>query len=752
MATQQQRFVTVARTGLTLAAAFGLARVFPGGSWVVPVAVAAIVPVVLFAVAERYHWHAVWAFLAVAAAGVWLAVLVDTPSETILGIPTPGGFGTFGSDLANAPHVLRSAVVPVRPVGAAALVLAVVTTYIAAALTDVVARRLDAPLGAIGPSIALFIALASLGSGKWAPVTAMYALVVVAYLVAVHAGEVATRRTWFQSQRTRRSQVLWGGLAGGALIVALAIALGPAVPGARGAAWINYRKLGSGNGASVLHPRSPLVSIHSRLNEQSEDVVFSVLTSNKQPYEWRAVALDDLDRDGNWVIAGHHGDRASADTLPKATHKPGTTLVNQRFSITAAADPYWLPAAYRPIGIDLDDASVLPASDSLFLSKEQVAGVKYSVNSEITDVSTADLQAVTMADLDALSDRTVLPRDFPKKVREKAESLTANATTPYEKAVALERFFQSDLFTYDKTVNYGTTPNALEKFIFDQRRGFCEQFATAYALMARSIGLPARVAVGFKSQGAPDRDGAFQVRGKDAHAWPEVWLGHDIGWYAFEPTKGQFNGQNGRGNKDAATGVTTPTTQVTPTTTPSGTTSADGSKPIPKEPNQINTDPGSATKTGSGGGLKPAQVLLGVLVALLVGAVAALVILTAMAWQRTRRRRTATDPRRRVFGAWSEALERLAAAGVTPRPSATPIEFALRHAPAHGAGDAGPPLMDLARLQTAAVYAPDPPSADDANAAWKAVDDINGALRHTVVRSERWIARLRLRRRDRRST
>jgi hypothetical protein len=50
------------------------------------------------------------------------------------------------------------------------------------------------------------------------------------------------------------------------------------------------------------------------------------------------------------------------------------------------------------------------------------------------------------------------------------------------------------------------------------------------------------------------------------------------------------------------------------------------------------------------------------------------------------------------------------------------------------------------------VDAPDPPSADEANAAWKAVDDINGALRHPVVRSERWIARLRLRCRDRRGT
>ena len=64
------------------------------------------------------------------------------------------------------------------------------------------------------------------------------------------------------------------------------------------------------------------------------------------------------------------------------------------------------------------------------------------------------------------------------------------------------------------------------------------------------------------------------------------------------------------------------------------------------------------------------------------------------------------DPRRRVLGAWAEALDQLRVAGVPPRPSATALEFALRYAPAHGAGDAGPALMELARLQSAAMYSP----------------------------------------------
>ena len=111
--------------------------------------------------------------------------------------------------------------------------------------------------------------------------------------------------------------------------------------------------------------------------------------------------------------------------------------------------------------------------------------------------------------------------------------------------------------------------------------------------------------------------------------------------------------------------------------------------------------------------------------------------------ERTRRRRHAQDNRRRVLGAWAEALELLTAAGVEARPSATSIEFALRHAPAHGAGDAGPPLMDLARLHTAAMFAAAPPSDADADQAWQLVDQIDEALRELVGRTTMWRTRLR---------
>ena len=100
-----------------------------------------------------------------------------------------------------------------------------------------------------------------------------------------------------------------------------------------------------------------------------------------------------------------------------------------------------------------------------------------------------------------------------------------------------------------------------------------------------------------------------------------------------------------------------------------------------------------------------------------------------------------------MLGAWSEALERLAAAGIERKPSTTSLEFALRQAPALGAGAAGPPLMGLARLHTAAMYSRDAPSSDEADEAWSEVDAIADALRTIVPRTRRlrvrWWSRLR---------
>nr|MBA2312400.1 transglutaminase domain-containing protein [Actinomycetota bacterium] len=133
-----------------------------------------------------------------------------------------------------------------------------------------------------------------------------------------------------------------------------------------------------------------------------------------------------------------------------------------------------------------------------------------------------------------------IPGQAPARV---AQSLTApvealrdrwiaGATTDFENLVAIQS--QLRKFDYDIDVEDQSSADYLETFLTDTRAGYCQQFATAFALLSRSLGYPTRVSVGFLP-GERDANGDFQVTGEDAHAWPEVYFG-TYGWVPFEPT------------------------------------------------------------------------------------------------------------------------------------------------------------------------------------------------------------------------
>lgn len=88
-------------------------------------------------------------------------------------------------------------------------------------------------------------------------------------------------------------------------------------------------------------------------------------------------------------------------------------------------------------------------------------------------------------------------------------------------------------FEYSTEVQPGHGNNAIENFL-QIRKGYCEQFAATFAVMARTLGIPSRVAVGF-TPGQLDSDGWYSVFSRNAHAWPEIWF-DSIGWIPFEPT------------------------------------------------------------------------------------------------------------------------------------------------------------------------------------------------------------------------
>jgi transglutaminase-like putative cysteine protease len=98
--------------------------------------------------------------------------------------------------------------------------------------------------------------------------------------------------------------------------------------------------------------------------------------------------------------------------------------------------------------------------------------------------------------------------------------------------VSLQDWFREN-FEYSTDVPAGHGNDAIEHFL-QIRKGYCEQFATTFAVMARTLGIPSRVAVGY-TPGRLRADGWYSVVGRNSHAWPEIWF-DSIGWVGFEPT------------------------------------------------------------------------------------------------------------------------------------------------------------------------------------------------------------------------
>lgn len=129
-----------------------------------------------------------------------------------------------------------------------------------------------------------------------------------------------------------------------------------------------------------------------------------------------------------------------------------------------------------------------------------------------------------------------LPKNVPQRIENLAAEIVAPASMPYEQARLIEAYLRT--LTYDLEVpRVGDDRDLVDAFLFDIRRGYCDYFASAFVVMARSVGLPARLAVGYAS-GTEVSPGQWVVTEADAHSWPEVFF-DGVGWVPFEPTPSQ---------------------------------------------------------------------------------------------------------------------------------------------------------------------------------------------------------------------
>ena len=176
---------------------------------------------------------------------------------------------------------------------------------------------------------------------------------------------------------------------------------------------------------------------------------------------------------------------------------------------------------------------------------------EYEVNYSVPSYSLTELRETSEEELGELGsefDRYLqLPDELPQRVRDLAEEITENSVSLYDKTRAVERYFSQDDFEYSQTDIPVPEENQdyVDQFLFETKRGYCDNFSTSMVVMLRSIDIPARWVKGFTEGELLNTSGdtdVYQVTNNNAHSWVEAYM-PGVGWMLFEPTIG-FSGSS----------------------------------------------------------------------------------------------------------------------------------------------------------------------------------------------------------------
>ncbi|MFD7836752.1 DUF3488 and DUF4129 domain-containing transglutaminase family protein [Streptomyces sp. NPDC059761] len=474
----------------------------------------------------------------------------------------------------------------------------------------------------------------------------------------------------------------------GAVALGIALAVPAALP-ALGGGLLGAQGGESGDGGvgvgGTISAVNPLVSLQGSLNTQDNRVVLKYRTDSPQLGEQylRILALDEFNG-VKWEASG----RALTDVPERLPTPPGlseqvrATGTEIRTSISAA-DTYaqrYLPMPYPATSVDIpgkwrfEPAGRTLVGDQLARDRFQnVQGAMYTVRSLLLRPTAEQLQAAPEPNPLIKAEYTKIPDNLPAVVGDTARQVTKGAKDDYTRAVKLQDYFAvNGGFRYDTKVASGTGPQAIARFLAD-KEGFCIHFAFSMAAMSRSLGIPARVAVGF-TPGEKQSDGSVNVSMRDAHAWPELYF-EGVGWTRFEPTPRQ-----GITIPDYSRAEVPAAQPSAPTALPSQGATQPSAAPskaedCPPEEKKLGACGAAAPQPKAGsavGGPSPQTVLTWTLSVL---ALLALPVLPLLWRTRLRKRRLAAG---QVLVAWQELADAAWDVGIAPDEALSPRRAAAR--------------------------------------------------------------------------
>ena len=463
------------------------------------------------------------------------------------------------------------------------------------------------------------------------------------------------------------------GIAATAVVIALLVPLGlPDVtppdssePGASGAATgIN-----------------PIITLGDDLRQGDPSLALTYTTTEPGGVYLRLTALDDFTGEswkpsstdviqGNDVAAIGPAPGLGAD-VPRAATTSDITVGN----ILSR----WLPVPYAPTSITGLDGTWSWEPDALAIrtASSNVRNQEYEVQSVTISPSVDQLLAAGTTVEPGFERYLALPDDMPAIVGQTALEVVGDAATNYDKAIALQEYFRGGEFTYSEEAPVengydGSGASVLAAFL-TAKAGYCVHFSSAMASMARTLGIPSRVVVGFTPGEANSLPSGteYRVTTHNFHAWPELYFA-GIGWVRFEPTPGR-----GVPPAFAPLAVDDPTTpDVDESVPPPVATNAPVPSSTPTAGPSGAPDPSSTPVAGQDaprGTISWWWALVAALVALLL---APLVVRGVR-----RARRTALTARGSAAAAWDELRDTADDLGLATSPNRTPRQLALDLAP-----------------------------------------------------------------------
>ena len=540
------------------------------------------------------------------------------------------------------------------------LLIFVTTICLVAALADLVVSGLDRPAWAVAPLATLF-AVPALGLGFDSGVLS-FACLALGYLGVLVADGLNRASAWNRGLSADTSQavpsglgttgtrpasavgpVVWrsaGLLAAPAVVLALVFAVilptislpGPGIGSRFG-----------GNGPLQL--TDPSLDLQRNLNQPADRVVFRYTTDRPGGVYLRMAALP------QFSAAGFGNAAIQLSTGTNLSEPPGYTgdaLPVRTTRITAVDfSPQYLPAPYAARGFTAaGDWSYNSESLTIVNSEnraDELTNLSYEVRSWDIGPNGADLSRSAAGSPRDGDVTAAVPPDLPASLVQLSTQVTRGASTDYAKAAAIQSYLRDPSnFTYDVEQRPGNGYQALVNFLTRDRRGYCEQFASAMAMMARVNGIPARVAVGFLP--GNQLEGRYDVSVRDMHAWPELYFAN-YGWVRFEPTP------------SVQTGSPPPWT-VLPDDSDGPSASASASSAPTSAAPSASAAPSTTPQDAPGPTTTTTTTVPWRTIGLVAGGVVLLLVLAAPATFRVRRRRSRLDGQgptdEQVEAAWAE--------------------------------------------------------------------------------------------------